>query len=181
MTTTKSQYSSAHATPPFRRNLANHKHVYGFVFLLSGFVNALALSAPLFALQVYDRVLNSRSEETLLVLVAILAIALAGMSALDHFRRRLLANLGASLAADLTGSAIAGQKTSGRSIGQTGQLDQLHSAMAAPAMAALFDVPWLPLFAGGLFLFHPVMGHSEQRPEFTPQKSTTHSAPTQRN
>ena len=158
MTTTKSQYSSAHATPPFRRNLANHKHVYGFVFFLSGLVNALALSAPLFALQVYDRVLNSRSEETLLVLVAILAIALAGMSALDHFRRRLLANLGASLAADLTRSAIAGQKTSGRSIRQTGQLDQLHGAMAAPAMAALFDVPWLPLFAGGLFLFHPVMG-----------------------
>jgi ABC-type protease/lipase transport system fused ATPase/permease subunit len=63
----------------------------GSVFVFSIFVNILMLTGPLFMLQVYDRVLGSRSEETLVALFALVAALYALMGLLDYARRRLLA------------------------------------------------------------------------------------------
>lgn len=65
------------------------------VFLFSIFVNLLMLTGPLFMLQVYDRVLGSRSEETLVALFALVGALYGLMALLDYARGRVLARFGA--------------------------------------------------------------------------------------
>ncbi|MES2539183.1 MAG: hypothetical protein V4583_01140, partial [Pseudomonadota bacterium] len=70
-------------------------------FLFSALVNLLLLTAPLYMLQVYDRVLVSRSEETLLALSLLMAFLFLIMAVLDHARGRIMARVGARLQAGL--------------------------------------------------------------------------------
>lgn len=60
------------------------------VFLFSIFVNLLMLTGPLYMLQVYDRVLGSRSEETLLALSLLVTFLFVAMGVLDHARARVM-------------------------------------------------------------------------------------------
>lgn len=66
----------------------------GSVFVFSVFVNLLMLTGPLFMLQVYDRVLGSRSEETLVALFVLVAVLFGLMGILDYARGRVLARFG---------------------------------------------------------------------------------------
>ena len=63
--------------------------------LFSVFINLLMLTGPLYMLQVYDRVLGSRSEATLVALTALVAFLFLAMGVLDHARGRVLARIGA--------------------------------------------------------------------------------------
>ena len=117
------------------------------------FVNLLSFSGPLFALQVYDRVLTSRSPETLLALVALMLFLLAVMGVLDHLRRRLAARLAERFASRLAAAAPESA--------EPGAL--IRDAMAlrrflqSPLFITLLDLPWLPVFALALAVFHPLL------------------------
>ena len=69
---------------------AESRPLFLFVAIFSFFVNLLMLTGPLFMLQVYDRVLGSRSEETLLALFMVMAFLFAMMGLLDFVRGRVL-------------------------------------------------------------------------------------------
>lgn len=134
-------------------------------FVFSIFVNILMLTGPLYMLQVYDRVLGSRSEETLLALSILVVFLYAMMGILDYARGRILARIGARFqdkldrrvfSAMLRKSNLAPEKGDGN----TGlrDLESVQTLLASPALLALFDMPWTPLFVAAIFIFHPWLG-----------------------
>lgn len=137
----------------------------GTVALFSAIINILMLTGPIFMLQVYDRVLGSRSSSTLLVLFAITTYLFVLMGLLDHFRGRILARLGARLQTALDRRVLGASlrqaehpHTSDQAATPLRDLGHIQSLFAAPALGAVFDLPWTPLFVALLFLFHPLMG-----------------------
>ncbi len=131
------------------------------VGLFSVFVNLLMLTGPIYMLQIYDRVLGSRSEETLLAL-SILAVTLyALMGILDWARGRVLARVGARFQQDLdervfrTVLATRSVQTEGKALDD---LEAVQRVFSSQVLFAVFDMPWTPLFAAAIFLFHPWLG-----------------------
>ncbi|MGB3554475.1 MAG: type I secretion system permease/ATPase [Jannaschia sp.] len=135
------------------------------VFLFSVVVNALMLTGPLYMLQVYDRVLGSRSEETLLALSALATFLFLMMGVLDHVRGRVMARVGARFQSALDGRVFQAHLTrAAASPGGAGTRNPLRDVeavqrlLSSPVFLALFDVPWTPLFLFAIFIFHPWLG-----------------------
>lgn len=139
--------------------------LFAAVFLFSVFVNLLMLTGPLYMLQVYDRVLGSRSQETLLALSVLATFLFLAMGVLDHARGRVMARVAARFQDHLDrrvfqaalrrlslvpgdAAAVAAQR----------DLEAVQRLWASPVLIALFDVPWTPLFIAAIFVFHPWMG-----------------------
>ncbi|MCU4652492.1 type I secretion system permease/ATPase [Roseibacterium sp. SDUM158016] len=126
--------------------------------------NILMLTGPLYMLQVYDRVLSSRSEETLAALSLIAAFLFVALGVLDHARGRILARLGARLqeAFDDRVFGAALDRGSRTAVGDAAQaprdLATLRRALGSPLSVAALDLPWAPLFAALVFVFHPALG-----------------------
>lgn len=131
------------------------------VALFSVFVNLLMLTGPIYMLQIYDRVLGSRSEETLVAL-SILAISLyALMGVLDWARGRVLARIGARFQQELDERVFrAGLAT--RTVGNDSKalddLEAVQRVFTSQVLFAVLDMPWTPVFAAAIFLFHPWLG-----------------------
>lgn len=144
--------------------LTRYRTELGFAALFSGVANLFILASPLFMLQIYDRVLPSRSAPTLLVLGAITLLVLLAMAALDTLRGRLLVALGQRLDRDL-GERLAAALLGPAARGQTGgppatmrDLGTVTQFVSGPGLQVLFDAPWLPLFMGVIFLMHWSLG-----------------------
>jgi len=134
-------------------------------FVFSVFVNLLMLTSPLYMLQVYDRVLVSRSEETLLALSVLVAFLFLAMGVLDHARSRVMARIGARLQVEMEERVLSASfrrliVAPQDSIAHNAQrdLDTAARVWTSPALMALFDLPWTPIFGAALFVFHPLMG-----------------------
>ena len=144
-----------------RQVRAQSRGLYWFVGLFSALVNILMLAGPLYMLQVYDRVLGSRSEATLIALSLLVAFLYGMMGLLDYSRGRVMGRVGARFQAALDErvfnavlrrAAIASDaKTS------TGlrDLEAVQRLLTSPVFTALFDLPWTPLFLFGIAIFHP--------------------------
>ncbi len=123
------------------------------------------LTGSLFMLQVYDRVLPSRSIPTLLAL-GVIAIALfAFQGFLDACRGRILVRIGGFLNEQLNGhihDALAKLplrvQTKADGIQPVRDLDQIQGFLSGLGPTALFDLPWMPLYLGICFLFHAWIG-----------------------
>ncbi len=132
------------------------------------FVNLLMLTGPLFMLQTYDRVLGSRSEETLVALFILVAFLFLIMGIIDWARGRLLTRMGARFQASLDRRVFeamlkkAATDRSGEAEGMGGQqlkdLEAVQRFYASPVFSALFDLPWAPIFLIGITIFHPWLG-----------------------
>jgi ATP-binding cassette subfamily C protein len=140
--------------------------LYWFVAIFSSFVNALMLTGPLYMLNVYDRVLGSRSFETLVALSVVVGVMYLMMGILDYARGRIMGRVGAQLQTDLDERVFNAAMTSratGRASAEaaTGQRDlqSLQRAITSPVAMALFDLPWTVLFMFGIFIFHPYLGY----------------------
>ena len=145
--------------------LAESRRLFVSVGLFSVFVNALMLTGPLFMLQVYDRVLASRSEATLVTLIGIVAFLFLMMGVLDHARGRVLARAGARLQARLDSRVLRAILTRAiapaeRSRPATGvrDLEAIQRFFAGSGPFAFFDAPWTPVFLCALFMFHWMLG-----------------------
>lgn len=148
-----------------RKALNQHKSAFLGVGLFSAVVNILMLTGPVFMLQVYDRVLASRSSATLAVLFAIVVFLYALMALLDHYRGRVLARIGAGFQEQLDGRVFdvvlkqaEHPQLRERPAGALRDLTSIQSILSSPAMGSLFDLPWTPLFVAVLFVFHPWLG-----------------------
>jgi PrtD family type I secretion system ABC transporter len=135
--------------------------------LFSALINILTLTGSLFMLQVYDRVLPSRSVATLLGLALLTLVLFAFHGLFELMRGRIVARIGgwlderispqvyrAIVDLPLTSAAPADGLRPMR------DLDQIRSFLAGAGPTALFDLPWLPLFLGICFLFHPWIGYT---------------------
>ncbi len=127
---------------------------------ISVFTNLLMLTGPIFMLQVYDRVLSSQSEPTLLVLFALVAFLYTVFGVLDHARARIGARLGAQLHDRLDPQVFAAALSTDRTRAARApaELSGLQQFASAPAFMALFDFPWVPLFLGIIALLNPWLG-----------------------
>lgn len=130
----------------------------------SAVISLLMLTGSIYMLQVYDRVLASGSVPTLMGLFAIVVVLFLFLGFYDFLRMRLLSRLALRLDADLGAPAFGRWLQSGVA-GQAGtdaaplrDLDTVRAAIAGPAMTALFDLPWVPLYLGVLFILHPWLG-----------------------
>jgi ATP-binding cassette subfamily C protein len=135
------------------------------VGLFSVFVNLLMLTGPLYMLQVYDRVLGSRSEETLLALSILVAFLFIIMGLLDYARGRILARIGARFQSELDGRVFSAVlRASARGFGANltnsalRDLEAVQRLLSSPVLSAIFDIPWTPVFIAGIFMFHPWLG-----------------------
>jgi len=152
-------------TPPSREvHEARHRNaaLIWAVFTFSMFTNLLMLTGPLFMLQVYDRVLGSGSEETLLALSLLVTFLFLMMGLLDYARGRVAARVGARFQDQLDDRVFraALARAARRGGAQTGLMDleAIQKLMASPVFLAIFDLPWTPLFLAAIFIFHPWLG-----------------------
>jgi PrtD family type I secretion system ABC transporter len=126
----------------------------------------LALVVPsLYMLQVFDRVFASRSVETLAMLSLLALLALALACAMDRARSLLLAHAGRAVEDALAAPALAAtlkNAAQGRSGSSTDSalpdIGRLRHFLAGPAVQALFDAPWLPIYLLLIFALHPLLG-----------------------
>jgi PrtD family type I secretion system ABC transporter len=136
--------------------------VYAGLFSLA--INLLLLVPAIYMLQVFDRVLSSRSEETLVMLSIVAIVALTLMALLDVLRARLLAACGVVLDRRLGPRVLEGLLAQTARLSGAEYLNGLRDVAAlrnflvGAGVIALFDAPWLPLFLGLIYLFHPVLG-----------------------
>lgn len=135
------------------------------VGLFSGLINVLMLTGAFFMLQIYDRVLPSRSLPTLIALAILVGVLYTFLAVLDTIRSRILVRVAHSLDACL-GTRVfdalvhAPLKLGGRASGlqPVRDLDAVRGFLASAGPIALFDLPWLPLYIGIIFAFHAALG-----------------------
>ena len=164
---TRSQLAERARSPLSAAFWAN-SGAFAVLGLVSGIINLLMLTGSVFMIQIYDRVLVSRSLSTLAVLSAMAVGAYVLQGGLDAIRGRVLALIGeridATVGKDLykavvdvpLGSARSGQET----LQPFRDLEAIRGFMAGPGPAAFFDLPWLPVYLLLCYLFHPVLGYA---------------------
>ena len=123
------------------------------------------LTGAFFMLQIYDRVLPSRSVSTLVALAILVAGLFTVLAIIDLMRSRLLVRIGASLDQALSGRVYdtivrlpLRAKSSGDGVQPLRDLDAVRSFLSGPGPTALFDLPWLPLYLAVVFAFHTALG-----------------------
>ncbi len=134
-------------------------------FVLSFFVNILRLVGPLFMILIYDRVLPSRSEETLVVLFVMAACFILAQAVLDYARKRILARFGAQFQERVEDGLFAnaghGQLfEAGRTKPLTGldEVDGLRAFFHSSSLVSIYDFFWAPMFVTVVFLLDPRLG-----------------------
>ncbi len=136
------------------------------VFIFSGIINLLYLTGSLYMLQVYDRVLGSRSVPTLIGL-SILAVGLyVFQGVLDGLRQRIVARLGLRFDRELVPVAFDALRMLtlfGRNPSEAQapmrDLDTVRSFVSSQALISLFDLPWIPIYMIFVFALHPLLGY----------------------
>jgi PrtD family type I secretion system ABC transporter len=134
------------------------------VAALSFFVNLLLLAPALFMLQVFDRILTSQSQATLLVLLLGMAVALALMLILDYLRSRLQGVAGTLLGEHLSPIvakvmlAQAARRREGTATEALRDVAALRNLFSAQGLLSLFDTPWVLVYVAVIWLAHPVLG-----------------------
>ena len=151
--------------PDIAQALRECRRAFGSVALFSGMVNLLMLAGPLYMLQVYDRVLSSRSVPTLIALSIFLVGAYAFQGVLDLIRSRVVVRSAAVLDQRLAlavHSAVIRLSVASRHPGDGPQpvrdLDAIRGFLTGAGPIAIVDLPWVPIFLAICFLIHPWLG-----------------------
>ncbi len=138
-------------------------HLLGFG-IFSGLLNMLFIVPMLYMLQVYDRVVPTRGEGTLFILTVVLIGGLATLAAIDWIRSRLLVRASLRLEHELAGPLL--RATLARADGPMDAIarqpmrdfDTLRQTLTGPALLALCDAPWAPIYIIIATIVHPALG-----------------------
>lgn len=145
--------------------LSSCRSAFISIGLFSGMSNVLMLTGAIFMLEIYDRVLPSRSVPTLVALILIAVFMYAILGILDLIRSRILIRIGSYLDEAISGRIYdavvqlplkAGQRADG--IQSLRDLDHLRAFLSGTGLIALFDLPWIPLYLIICFAFHFLIG-----------------------
>lgn len=136
----------------------------GFAAVFSLVSNLLYLALPLYTLQVYDRVLSSQSNATLFVLTFGALGVFVVSAVIDHYRAKVLINYGvvfdertAQPVYQVLFDAVVRRDAPARAQALR-DLDSFRQTITGQAVGVLFDVPWIPIFMGILFVIDPMIG-----------------------
>ncbi|MEZ0497984.1 type I secretion system permease/ATPase [Sphingomonas sp. IW22] len=148
---------------PLRSALKACKRHFWAVAVFSGLINILYLAPSIFMLQVYDRVVPTRGVPTLLVLSLILAVSLIVFALLDMVRIRLLMRASIRLEKMAAGNILhrivgAGGASPAQRAQAMRDFDTLRGTLTGPAIIAIFDAPWAPIYILISWLLHPLIG-----------------------
>ena len=147
-----------------KQTLLESKKTILMAGFFSMFINLLMLVPPLYMLQLYDRVLTSRSESTLYMLTLIVVILFITMGLLEVVRSRMLIKFGNKFANLLSNRVfestfeLANKKPEAASSRLMGDLMQLRQYLSGNGLFAFFDTPWIPIYIIVLFMFHIYFG-----------------------
>lgn len=155
--------SHSHQPGPLTAAIATLRGAFLAVGAMSGVSNLLMLTGPLFMLQVYDRVLASQSIPTLVALIGLVIGLYLFLGSVDALRARMLVRIGWRVDEQIGPMALAStldtRLRNGRDHTQPlGDLDQIRQFLGGAGPVAICDLPWMPLFLGIVFVFHPWLG-----------------------
>ncbi len=141
------------------------KKSFMIVGFFSLFINLLMLVPSLYMLQLYDRVLTSRSLETLVMLTLIVLVLFITMATLEIVRSKILVMVGNKLDSLLSKRVfdslfdLANAQPGKASSMPLNDLTQIRQFMTGNGLFAFFDAPWMPIYIAVLFMFHPMFGY----------------------
>lgn len=138
----------------------------GFIAVLvfSLAINLLMLTAPIYMLQVFDRVMSSRSTDTLLLLTLIAGIAFLAYAALEALRGQVTVRVGNWLDRRLSATVLAGsisetsKKGTAPSVQGLRDMGAIRMFLSSPGLFPILDAPWAPIFLAVIFILHPTLG-----------------------
>ncbi len=153
--------AAAAEADPVRSALEANGRLFGVALLFSAAMSILALTTSFYMLEVYDRVLTSRSAATLVLLTILATVAIGVFSALDSLRLRLLVRAGMRVASTLAPQVLRAMVTvSSRNTASSAarqglrDVETLRSFIGSPGLAGLFDAPFLVVFLVVLLYLH---------------------------
>ena len=157
---------STNGSPVFTLNssLRTFKRILLTNVIFSFFINLALLASPLYMMQIYNRVLPSQSESTLIMLTGLVCFALTALAALETVRAQVMVRLGGKLELDLNRRVIEAAFASTLRSGEASSreplsdFDRIRNFVWSLVPSALFDIVWAPLFVLVVFLFHPLLG-----------------------
>jgi len=134
------------------------------LFIISGVANILYLGGSWFMMEVYDRVIPGRSLPTLIGLATLMAVIYAFQGILDGLRSLIMVRLGSLFSVSLGARlfniamrmAIKGGSAAARPLSD---LEQVRRFVSGAGPTALLDLPWIPIYVGLCFAFHPLLGY----------------------
>lgn len=157
-------YGTAHKPKnPLKEAFARVRGGFAGIWLFSFAINILMLTGPMFMLQVYDRVLSSRSVPTLVVLFGFVVGLYAFYGLFEFLRNRMLSRIGYDIDVRLMPQAQKawirqGNASNAPAGAPVSDLASLRRFMCGGGPAALFDLPWLPIFLVFVFALHVWLG-----------------------
>lgn len=145
-----------------REALRACRRYFLFAAAFSLAINLLYLASPLYMLQIYDRVVTSGSETTLVMLTLVLLAAFLALAGLDLVRAAILTRASARLDRLLSARILAASvetPSPGSSPSQPiRDFDTFRQVITGSGIHALLDLPWSPIYIGIIFLLHPWLG-----------------------
>jgi PrtD family type I secretion system ABC transporter len=148
----------------FKSALSVYRSIILSILLFSAVINILMFVSPLYMLQLYDRVLHSRSEMTLIMLTLIAVGLLITYAVLEWVRSRVLVRAGLRfddmIAEGLFTRVITQtmRNPKSRSEFALSDIDRLREFLTGQGLIAICDLPWIPVFLAVCFYFHPIIG-----------------------
>lgn len=133
------------------------RRLFATAIAFSAAINLLYFAAPLYLVQIFTRVLSSRSVETLVALSVIVLVCIAATAVLESARAVVVRRAGEAADAALSEAAFARTMRSGGRDGLA-DLDRRARLLASPSLVALLDLPWILVFVVVLGLLHPWLG-----------------------
>jgi PrtD family type I secretion system ABC transporter len=136
----------------------------GIIMVFSLAINLLMLATPLYMMQVFDRVLGSRSGDTLVMLTLITVLAIAVLALLEAIRAQMLVRIGNWLDDRLGPTVFSGalraalRSDPARAAQGLRDLGTMRGFITGPTVTPLLDAPWAPIFIIALFALHPILG-----------------------
>ena len=147
-----------------RQALGSCRGAFVFAGVFGFFINTLMLVPSLYMMQVYDRVLGSGNEVTLLMLTLITLGLMVVMGILDYARSRVLVRVSMAIDKKLSNRLFDAvflrylRLPRGPRAQPLSDLNTVRQFLTGHGLFAFLDLPWIPLFLGLMFLFHPLLG-----------------------
>ena len=156
--------NSAKPSTPIGNVLRRLKKIFAVSIVFSLAVNLMILVSPLYMMQIYNRVLPSRSESTLIMLTALVVFALAALAILEAVRSLVFVRIGGAVERDLNEIVIDSSFSNMLQTYSTSydhalrDFDTIRQFVWSSMPANLLDMLWVPLFVLCVFLLHPLLG-----------------------
>ena len=150
-------------TDELRRLLRTARSYFVTAAMFSLAINLLYLAGPLYMLQVYDRVISSASEVTLVMLTIALLIAFLALAGLDAVRARVLTRASIRLDHKIAGRVMTAIIDRSANFGgarsqMLRDFDTFRQFITGMGIHAIFDLPWAPIYIAVIFALHPALG-----------------------